>query len=76
MRTSCPYPYADVTSGVVIPCVVGPLITVANGLTYSAHVANMTPFTKYEFELNVWNQAGSSDQPAVTFATTLPAGMT
>ena len=75
MRTSCPYPYADVTDSVVIPCVVGPLITVLNDLVYSVHVANMTPFTKYEFHLNAWNQAGLSDQPGVTFATTLPAGI-
>lgn len=75
MRSSCPHPYAVDGGGlVVIPCSVGSLTTVLNDLVYHAHVANMTPFTKYEFQLNVWNQAGSADQPAVAFATTLPAG--
>ena len=74
VRTSCPYPYADGSDLVTIPCTVGSLMTVSDGLVYSTQVANLTPFTAYEYRLNVWNRAGSADQPAVAMATTLPAG--
>ena len=74
MRTSCPYPYANGTDRLVMQCSVGPLTMVASGLVYSTHVTSLLAYTKYEFQLNVWNQAGAADQPAVTFGITLPAG--
>lgn len=74
MRSSCPYPYADSDDHVVMPCTVGSLRSVLNGLVYTAHVGNLTPYTTYEFQLSVMNQYGSAEQPSTVLGTTLQAG--
>jgi usherin len=73
-RSVCPYPYADTSDKVSIPCVVG-LYTdvVLTGLVYTAYVDRLKPYTKYEYQLSVDNEAGTIDQPVTTYATTLPA---
>jgi len=38
-------------------------------------VEDLTPYSKYEFQLSVVNDAGMSKPPVSTYATTLPARM-
>ena len=56
-------------------CEPGQLHPVLNSLVYSASVDGLRPYTNYEFQLSVDNDAGSLEQPVSTFATTLPAGI-
>ena len=59
----------------ILPCPGGQLKPVVNSLVYSAYVDDLTPYTNYEFQLSVDNEAGSLQEPVSTFATTLPAGI-
>ena len=74
VRQSCPHPYSDATDALVLPCEPGELQPVLKSLVYSTSVDNLTPYTMYEFQLSVVNEAGSLQQPLTTYVTTLPAG--
>ena len=74
VRPSCPPPYSDASDALVLPCEPGELQPVLKSLVYSAYVDHLTPYTKYEFQLSVVNEAGSLQQPVATYVTTLPAG--
>ena len=75
VRQTCPYPYSDGSDTPVVHCEPGQLRRVLKSLVYSTSVDNLAPFTKYEFQLSVDNEAGSLPSPAITYATTLPAGI-
>ena len=73
MRSSCPHPYADDDDEVVIPCEDGFYSIVAKGLQLYAHISQLQPYTRYEFKLDVRNEAGGMDEPPAVSANTLPA---
>jgi len=75
VRQSCPYPYADVGDSLILYCRPSDPQLVLRSLVYSASVDNLTPYTKYEVQLSVDNEAGSIQQSVSTYATTLPAGI-
>jgi len=75
MRQSCPQPYSDADDALVLPCQLGQLQPLVNSLVYSTSVERLTPYTYYEFQLSVVNEAGSIEQPVSSYATTLPAGI-
>ena len=74
VRQSCPHPYSDPGDALVLACARGPVRPLVRSLVYSAEVDGLTPYSKYEFQLSVVNDAGPSRPPAITFVTTLTAG--
>jgi len=75
LRQSCPHPYADESDALVLPCQPGPVRPVLRSLVYTAYIDHLTPYTKYEFQLSVDNDAGTLKRPVSTYATTLPDGI-
>ena len=75
VRESCPRPFSEANDLPVLRCDPGPLQPVLKSLVYSAYVDDLTPYTKYEFQLSVDNDAGSLQQAVSTYATTLPDGI-
>jgi len=75
VRVSCPQPFSVASDLPVLPCDPGPLRPVIKSLVYSTYVDDLTPYTKYEFQLSVDNDAGSLQQAVSTYATTLPDGI-
>ena len=44
-------------------------------LYFNLQVTGLTPYTKYEFRLQVSNSAGQLETPVTASSVTLPAGM-
>ena len=76
MRQACPFPYADDDDEVTLSCTESQYVNRARGKTVMhAMVTGLTPYTKYEFRLQVSNAAGQLETPVTASSVTLPSGM-
>ena len=62
MRMICPYPYADPSDALIYPCLPTPWVTKTRGTALLAHITNLTPYTRYEFRVEVENIVGTISQ--------------
>ena len=76
MRQECPYPYSDDDDEVTMLCTEGQYVTRARGgNTLHVHITGLTPYSKYQFQLQVSNMAGQLESPVTASGVTSPTGM-
>ena len=69
-----PQRQSDIGDALVLRCRPGPVQPVVTSLVYSASVDDLTSYSRYEFQLSVVNDAGTSQPPVSSYAVTIPAG--